>query len=475
MNNVIVKFGNISRVVLAALFLGAAPRVAHSDSKPIMVHYMPWFQSPYSLGAGKWGYHWTLNHFDPNTTNPTNGQPQIASWFCPLIGPYDSSDPAVLEYHVLLMKLAGIDGVIVDWYGPDNYYDYLANNERTLAVAAYAEKAGLKFSLCYEDSTIQAEISGGCLNSVCVTADDAVAHAQNEMLYAETNFFSRANFLKWNKHPVFLNFGPRHFASSTDWTAIFSPLATSNQPALFTENDRLAPAGTGAFEWPPMHLSKTSAASPTEPVLTAAALDAYLTAFEAGAAAWPAYVSTAFPRFHDIYAQAGVGSSYGYLDDRRGGTLRETLGRAMTNNSAVIQIATWNDYGEGTVIEPTLAGGAPATEYGYADLGIIQDFRRKYLDPTFPYHTNDLALALRFYNLRRQHLDNPSVTAELDRIFTNIVAGKITAATQELTGIALNHPVNLNLLGSTNQPSFDGLGADAHPIPVPAFQGATVK
>ena len=36
------------------------------------------------------------------------------------------SDPAVLEYHVLLMKLGGIDGVIVDWYGQDNYYDYLS-------------------------------------------------------------------------------------------------------------------------------------------------------------------------------------------------------------------------------------------------------------------------------------------------------------------------------------------------------------
>jgi hypothetical protein len=33
------------------------------------------------------------------------------------IGPYDSTDPNVLEYHMLLMKLSGIDGIIVDWYG----------------------------------------------------------------------------------------------------------------------------------------------------------------------------------------------------------------------------------------------------------------------------------------------------------------------------------------------------------------------
>ena len=41
--------------------------------------------------------------------------------------PYDSADPVALEYHVALMKLAGIDGVIVDWYGMDNFNDYALN------------------------------------------------------------------------------------------------------------------------------------------------------------------------------------------------------------------------------------------------------------------------------------------------------------------------------------------------------------
>jgi len=48
-----------------------------------------------------------MGHFNPDVI--TNRKHQIASWYYPLIGPYDSLDPAVLEYHVLLMKLAGID------------------------------------------------------------------------------------------------------------------------------------------------------------------------------------------------------------------------------------------------------------------------------------------------------------------------------------------------------------------------------
>ena len=454
-----MKCRHVSLLALLISFVFGASVAADAQSKPVMVHYMPWFQSPYSLGAGNWGYHWTMNHFNPNIINSTNGEQEIASWYYPLIGPYDSADPAVLEYHVLLMKLGGIDGVIVDWYGPDNYYDYLINNQRTLDIFAYAQKAGLKFSLCYEDETIQAEINGGCMNGVCVTAGTAISHAQYEMLYVQTNFFPYTNFLTWNNQPVFLNFGPQYFHTSANWTSIFSVLNGTNQPALFNEDNRLSPAGAGAFDWPPMSLSRTNAQSPTEPVLSDAAMNGYLASFDQKAGAWPAFVSTAFPRFHDFYAQAGVGPSYGYLDDQGGNTLRETLSRAMTNASAIIQIATWNDFGEGTVIEPTVVGSEPTTEYGYTDLGIIQDFRRQYLDASFPYHTNDLSLALRLYNLRKEYGNTSAVvSAELDRIFANIISGSLTAANLQLTGIESNAPViyNLSLNGAQLQFTVGG-------------------
>ncbi|HXA45454.1 MAG TPA: glycoside hydrolase family 71/99-like protein [Candidatus Angelobacter sp.] len=441
-----------SMTMMLALIL---PATAQISSKPIMVHYMPWFQSPYSLGNGKWGYHWTMNHFNPNVINATNGEDEVASWYYPLIGPYDSTDPAVLEYHVLLMKLSGIDGVIVDWYGPDNYYDYGVNNQRTLAIFAYAQKAGLKFSLCYEDATIRAEISGGGMNGVRVTSDNAIAHAQAEMLYAQTHFFGCTNYLQWQNHPVLLNFGPQYFVDSTNWTSIFSVLTAPNVPAFFSEDNDLPSAGEGAFDWPPMQLSRTNAESPTEPELSDTALTGYLATFDDSARAWPAYISTAFPRFHDIYGQAGRGSSYGHLDDQNGNTLRETLSRAMTNASAIIQVATWNDYGEGTVVEPTAAGGESTTEYGFTDLGIIQDFRREYLDPAFPFHTNDLSLAVRQYNLRKKYLNNVVIAAELDRVFANIISGKTAAATVLLSRIEARRPVGYDLSAERSPKQID--------------------
>jgi len=410
-----------------------------------MVHYMPWFVSqPYS---GSWGWHWTMNYFNPDTINPTNGEQEIASWYYPLIGPYDSADPAVLEYHVLLMKLAGVDGVIVDWYGMDNFDDYAVNNTRTLDLFNYTRQAGLKFSLCYEDATIQQEITGGF-----ITASGAIARAQQTMLYAQSNFFTDPSYLRWNSFPVFLNFGPQYFLASSAWVSNFSVLAATNQTAFFTENNRLTPVGTGAFDWPPMQLSQTNAQSPSEPVLSDAVMNGYLASFDQTAGAWPAFISSAFPRFHDIYAQAGVQPSLGYLDDQNGATFQETLIRAMTNASTYIQVVTWNDFGEGTIVEPT-------TQYGYRDLGVIQTFRRRYLDSGFPFQTNELLLPMRLYNLRKQFgSTNPVQSAEMDRIFANICSSNLTAANLQITGMESNVPViyNASVIGGRLQFSIGG-------------------
>jgi hypothetical protein len=401
--------------LLCASLLALTP--APACAKVVMVYYMPWFVAkPYS---SNWGWHWTMDHFNPETVSVT-GDRQIASWYSPLIGPYDSSDPAVLEYHVLLMKLAGIDGVVVDWYGSVNFLDYGINNQATLKLFQIARKAGLKFAICYEDQTIRHLVDGGYF-----AGTNAIRHAQQEMLYLQTNFFADSSYLRLQGRPVLLNFGPQYFMASSNWEDIFSVLSRSNPPAFFTEDNRLD-AGMGAFSWPPMWISQ---APGTGGVLSGAALKSYLVDFDQKSAAWPAFISSAFPRFHDIYQRAGVRNYWGYLGDRGSDTFRETLGRGMTNSSAMVQVVTWNDFGEGTMVEPT-------REYGYRDLGIIQDFRRQYLEPGFSRTTNDLAMALRFYNLRRQSSNNTAISAELDDAFTNIVSGNLKVANEQMERIS---------------------------------------
>lgn len=413
------------KIILAALLLWLNPcsfaSFAATHNKPVMVYYRLWYAAkPFS---NEWGWHWTMNHFNPDQVN-ASGEHEIASWYCPLIGPYDSADPAVLEYHVLLMKLAGIDGVIVDWYGSADYFDYAAVNRNMAKLFDYTRKAGLKFAICYEDQTIQRLIDGKYLASA-----DAIKHAQQEMLYLQTNFFRDPSYFRLNDRPFLENFGPQYFLSSTNWNEIFSVLAPSNQPALFTEDNPLA-AGLGAFDWPPMWLSQQPG---TGGVLSEALLKNYLADFEKKSADWPAFISSAFPRFHDIYQRAGVRDYWGYLGDRNGETMRETFNRALTNNCALVQIVTWNDFGEGTTIEPT-------KEYGFRDLYLIQDLCRRAPDSSGRLLTNDLALALQFYHLRHDAATNAALTLLLDEAFTNIVSGQEERALNQLGRLEAQFP-----------------------------------
>ncbi len=405
---------NLILAALASLLiLGAGASFASGNGKPVMAYYMPWYAAkPFS---GAWGWHWTMNHFNPDQVN-ASGEREIASWYYPLIGPYDSADPAVLEYHVLLMKLAGIDGVIVDWYGSADYFDYAAVNQNTSRLFDYTRKAGLKFAICYEDQTIQRLIDG---KRLAAAAD--IHHAQQEMLYLQTNFFCDPSYFRLKGKPFLDNFGPQYFLASTNWDEIFSALDASNRPSFFTEDNPLA-SGLGAFDWPPMWLSQQPG---TGGVLSEASLRNYLADFEKKSTDWPAFISSAFPRFHDIYQRAAVRNYWGYLGDRNGETLRETLNRALTNNSALVQIVTWNDFGEGTAIEPT-------KEYGFRDLYLVQGLCRQKLDTTRLWPTNELALVLQFYNLRHNSVTNAALALALDQVFTNFVSGHEVSAINRL-------------------------------------------
>ena len=380
--------------------------VQNSKRPLLMVHYMPWYQTPDV--SGPWGWHWTMNHFDPNLEKNEKGQLAIASHYYPLTGPYDSRDDAILEYQVLLMKLSGIDGVIVDWYGFEDFWDYGVINSSTHKLFQYVKKAGLFFAICYEDRTIDNMIKNGHLNT-----NDAHSHGQQVMLYLQDNWFRDESYLKFSGHPVIFVFGnPPYFASSSDWEALFSVLEIS--PALITEDDPITPAASSSYPWPPMFMSRNG-------VLTQDALQTYLTAFYQKAESWDYLIAGAFPGFHDIYKEAGVSEGYGYLDSRNGETFKFTLQTALSNDPDVIQLVTWNDFGEGTNIEPTF-------EYGYQYLEIIQDTSRSFTQNGFEFVSSDLSIPLQIFNLRRQFQGNQEVNARLDEAFNAIVSDNVKLA-----------------------------------------------
>lgn len=393
------------------LFIFLLPGYLRADNPKILTHYMPWYQSP--AVSGYWGWHWTMNHYNPDVILP-NGQRQIASHFYPLTGPYDSRDDDILEYQVLSMKISGIDGVLVDWYGMANFWDYGTLNQSTQELFSWIKKAQLEFAICYEDQSI-----GHMVNSGFIPASSAISHAQSVMLYMQSNWMNDPAYARLNGQPVLFIFGPQYFYSSAEWETIFSVMSTS--PAFFTLNNRLAPVAQGAYPWPPMWASENG-------VLSMTALNSYLIGFYEQAAEWPAAGGSAFPGFHDIYSEAGVGDSYGYLDAQGTFTFESTLNSAVSQNPEIIQLVTWNDYGEGTIIEPT-------AEFGTAYLEIVQNVVRTNYSPGFQYIGEHLQIPMEILQLRREYWYSTAVNNVLDDVFDLVVAGQMTVAKAKIDSI----------------------------------------
>ncbi len=386
-------------VVLIALSfhcpLSAQERPNAAPVKLVLAHYMPWFEAkPISP---KWGWHWTMGRFDPE--KKIDQRSELASHYYPLIGPYDSGDLDVIEYQLLTMKLAGIDGVIVDWYGLTNFRDYAILHRNTTRLLESAERLKMKFAICYEDQTIPALVEAKRIQN-----ENRTSHAASEIQWLSKYWFQSPSYVRVDGKPLLLSFGQTGL-SDAEWSDC---LAQAKTPVTYISQHHRRAAAVGAFDWP----------------VPSDALNA-LKRFQKESKNWKHAIPVAFPRFVDFYAEAKIGKSYGRIEDNQGKSFRTMLKQSLQSNASVVQLATWNDWGEGTQIEPSV-------EFGYRDLETVQVLRRQTIDPQFANQPEDLRLPLRVLQGRR--MANADID-RLDRVVQAIVDDKLSQARDSLSEI----------------------------------------
>lgn len=352
------------------------PPVAVQKSNPVQLyaHYMPWYEDPGNYN-GHWGMHWTMNTRNPEIID-SEGKRQIASHFYPLSGPYASSDRDLIEYHLLLMKYSGIDGVLIDWYGSTDWNDYGNNRKNSEALIAALDAVGLKFAIVYEDRTIPEVLK----KEPTLQAVDA---AQFDMQYLEEHYFGNKQYIRINGKPLLLVFGPETFHQPEEWGEILGVL--SEQPVFLPLNyasKQTIPHSTGEYIW-------VDQGSLAEKYKRAANFDVFM--------------GGAYPGFLDFYKEGGWGEGYFTIDHRNGETFRETLLLAKSSGVDYLQLITWNDYGEGTMIEPT-------REFGFTLLEQVQDFAGVI------YEKDELESINQLYALRKNAAADKS-TKQLDQAF----------------------------------------------------------
>lgn len=374
-------------------------QINKSNPKRVYVHYLPWFQS--KNHDGFWGQHWTMANKNPDNLDE-NGLNDVASYYNPLIGPYSSSDKHLQEYHFLLMKLSGVDGVIFDWYGCRDIHDFGVIKHATETFIPVLEDVGLEFSIMYEDRVAYLETDN--------IFNDPVNRAKQDFEYIKNVYFKSNNYMSFNDFKIISIFGPHHINNATDWNTIYNVFDETDQPAfisLWALSNNLGNAFKGEFLWVAQdHLL---------------AQDYYYNTYANNNTIT---IGSTYPGFHSFYSDGGWinGANSWVLPKYDGLTFIESLNNSSLESADVIQIVTWNDFGEGTMIEPT-------HQFGFKYLSMLQEYTGS------THNENDLIVATKLYQTRKKYVSNTTVQGILDNSYIYMKELKINRVEQILQAI----------------------------------------
>lgn len=371
----------------AAKSLPVANAISKSTSKKIFMHWMPWFETPDSRGA--WGYHWKMNTQNPDII--TNGKRQIAAYAYPKTGPYASGDPDIIEYQLLLMKYSGVDGVMIDWPGTRARYDYPDNLANSNALISKLNALGLQFSIVQEDRNWDAGQTSG---------------ANGDFVYMQNNYFNQSNYLKVNNVPVVLNFGPITFHQPSEWDQILAGLNPKPKVIPLYGNTNQVGSNNAGGEFPWIYQDHPTVVNN----------------YYAQASNFPISIGVVYPGFKSFYQAGGADGPTWQIAYNGTSTFSTLLDKALASSVGIIQFATWNDYGEGTMIEPT-------AEFGY---GFLTTMQQK-LGVSYGQH--ELELIYRLYQYRKQYKGNSGVQQQLNQVFGYFAAQQVSNAEGLLNSI----------------------------------------
>lgn len=231
---------------------------------------------------------------------------------------------------------------------------------------------------------------------------DTVPNGQANMAYLRDNYFNDSAYFRYgpNTDPLVGIFGPITFEDTLDWDSIM-PYAGEDIEflTLWYQKGDAGQHADGEYAW----------------IYEVDSLNDHLTRqenfYKNRAPNLKTAMALAYPGFDDFYAQGGAGSSLFTIPHDSGATLDSVLLRVGQNDSVIdlLQLATWNDFGEGTMFEPTC-------EFGYEFLTRLQDFLG------VPYGEYELTQIKRLYDLRQDYENDSLTQLALDRVFDHFVA-----------------------------------------------------
>ncbi|MEW6515650.1 MAG: hypothetical protein AB1439_01920 [candidate division FCPU426 bacterium] len=380
--------------------MSAPSPVPGSTPRQIFADYFTSFQTRDVSGqSDQWRYYhgekvqWSGDLY----LSPGADRKETSTPFYPLIGPYDTLDPDVLEYHILLAKLAGLDGFLCEFSTSQGH-----DGQVPIRMARLAEKYSFKVGIHWIPVNFTNQV--GAENRV-----EMLEAAKATLRQVLGEVYSRAG-VRVNGRPLILIFGVRagdylptvvrdtHF-SANEIQALraavrdFEPLLLS--PHYQTE---LLDQLDGFYPWVLPYGSPVPANSPYDRIGDLAAQTNHLGHFYAHAQAavrerrLALFLAGVWPGFDDHRGRAWGEDLARYVPREDGRMLQRTWDLAVRSGASTILQETWNDWVESTIIEPS-------RELGYAELEATQ--RRISEWKKLRLSAESLRWPLRLYECRR--------------------------------------------------------------------------
>jgi hypothetical protein len=235
---------------------------------------------------------------------------------------YDSRQAAQVKKQVEDMQSRGIDGAILAWYGKNSYENTTAQELKRQAEA----HPGFEFLIMVDHGTLQWDSMG-------LSATDALIAQLN---YLADTYYSSSAYSKIDGRPVVIEFALEMYP--IDWVRVRSSIRGNPMIIFRNPNGWTRPLSDGAYSWEP---EKSDLG--------------YLDYFYSQSLRYPAQqtMGSLSPSFNDSLA---TWSANRYADGRCGQTWLDKAADAAkyystTKQLKLIQIATWNDYEEGSTVE----------------------------------------------------------------------------------------------------------------------------
>ncbi len=310
----------------------------------VLAVYYPWYGEPGRLG---WKDGNTTTHQIANTAR------------YPVKGLYSSHDTAVLDWQIEQAKAHGVTGFIVSWMGTGPEAAWI--NQAVPLLLESAEKKNFKISIYWEQAPGEGQ--------------DQIGRAAAELSYVLNHFGRSKAFLKADGRPVIFAYArvleqvpvgcwPEIIRNTRQKGGDFALLADGFQASY-------------AYLFDGLHTYDPASFSPGAYYLRTDNLDdvrAWASRYYADGAKLARHRSRITCAVVNPGYDARNAYKINYHSDRRDGqTYRTMWEEALKANPDWVTITSWNEWLEGTEIEPSL-------ELGDQYLRITAEYSRRFLD-----------------------------------------------------------------------------------------------